>query len=270
MRRVRRIGGGVILALLALAARPAAGEESAWDLLAKVRQLNQTTRAWSDRSQRLDLTIVDRRKSESHREMEILTRKSGPDASRSILFFLAPAAVRGVGLLQWVEPQQADRQWLYLPELKRVRQITGSSKQDSFAGTDFSYEDLSIMTEILDWTEAKASATLRGDETIDGHLCAVIEFVPKDDDSAYGKVRLWLDRNDLVGHKFELDNRKGALAKVLLLSDIRLVKNIPTAHRLEMRNERSGSSTVVVFTKIEYDTGLSEDVFSQRRLERGI
>ena len=39
---------------------------------------------------------------------------------------------------------------------------------------------------------------------------------------------------------------------------------------MEMRNERGGSHTVVEFEEIRYDTGLTDDVFSERRLERGV
>ncbi len=238
-------------------------------LLDRVRQLNETTRKWEDRSQRLDLTIVDRRGGERRRKLEMLTKKYGADASRSILFFHAPPQVRGIGFLQWVEPHQPDRQWLYLPALKRVRQITGASKQESFVGTDFSYEDLAIVSEILDWPEGDAGSSLLRDETTDGHPCAVIELVPTDPDVGYGKIRLWLSRDDLVVRRYEFEDRKGRLSKSLLVSKIEPINEIPTAQHMEMRNERSGSRTIVDFSEVRYDAGLEDNVFSQRRLEQG-
>ncbi len=258
------------VALVAGTAGRAVADGEARALLDQVRQLNQTTRAWNDRTQRLQLTITDRRKNQYHRELEILTKKYGPKASRSILFFVSPPEVRGIGFLQWIDPEQEDRQWLFLPELKRVRQITGTSKRESFVGTDFSYEDLALMNEMLDWTEDEARTALLRDERIDDHACAIIELVPTDRDIGYGKIRLWLSRDDLVPRKFEFDNRDGQLAKTLLASDYRPVGPIPAAHYLEMRNERSRSATAVRFTEIKYNAGLSEETFSQRRLERGM
>jgi len=172
--------------------------------------------------------------------------------------------------LQWIEPHQEDRNWLYLPAMKRIRQITGSSRRESFVGTDFSYEDLSLIQEILDWKREDAEISVVAEETIDGASCAVIEVVPKDDEVGYGKIRLWLGKDDLVVHKFTFEERSGQLAKTLLLSDIRMVKNIPAAHRMEMRNERTGSYTIIEFTEIVFDSGLGEEMFTQRRLERGI
>ena len=70
--------------------------------------------------------------------------------------------------------------------------------------------------------------------------------------------------------KLEMENKNGKLAKTLLFSDVRTVGVVPTAHTLEMRDERAGSHTRVIFTDVRYDTGISEDEFTQRRLERGL
>lgn len=273
MRTFRpRRAPGFLLAVLALflSSGARASEQAAWDLFAEVQELNDTTRAWTDRKQHLSLTIVDRRSNERRRTLEFFTRKPGDGSSRSILFFLSPPEVKGIGLLQWIEPHREDRNWLYLPAMKRIRQITGSSRRESFVGTDFSYEDLTLIQEILDWKQEDAQISLVAEEAIDGHPCAVIEVLPKDEEVGYGKIRLWLGKEDLVGRKFTFEDRSGRLAKTLLLSDIRMVKSIPAAHRLEMRNERTGSHTIIELSEIVFDTGLSEEMFTQRRLERGI
>jgi len=272
--RVRRVAAGIALLATAWAvcskAPAGAATEGSQALLAQVKKLNDTTRKWTDRTQRLKLTIVGRRGSEWHRELQIQTKKYGEDASRSLLFFLAPAEVRGVGILQWLEPEAPDRQWLYLPALKRVRQITGASKHESFVGTDFSYDDLAIISEVMDWSEQEAPSTLAGDEAVEGHACAVIDREPTESaDVGYQRIRLWLDRDDLVVRKLEFYDG-GRLEKTLLLSDIKPVGQIPSAHHMEMRSERGGSHTVVEFEEIRYDTGLKDDVFSERRLERGV
>lgn len=261
---------GVLVSLFVGIAGAARAEQPARVLLDRVHDLNDNERHWTDRRQGLKLTIIDRRGGERHRELEMLGKRFSEDERRSILFFHAPPRVRGIGLLQWIESGKPDRHWLYLPALKRVRQITGASKRESFVGTDFSYEDLAIMTDIMDWSEEEASSHLRGDESVDGHECAVIELVPKNLDVAYGRIRVWLDRQELVTRKYEFQSEQGETEKTLHLSEIRLVGRIPSAHRLEMRNERTHSRTVVDFSKIEYDLGLADDTFTQRRLERGV
>ena len=106
--RVRRVAVGIALVAAPWAvcwkAPAGAAADGSQALLAQVRKLNDTARKWTDRTQRLKLTIVDRRGSERQRELQMQTKQYGEDASRSLLFFLAPAEVRGVGFLQWLEP----------------------------------------------------------------------------------------------------------------------------------------------------------------------
>jgi outer membrane lipoprotein-sorting protein len=265
----------VFFAAAAFAAAPvslpsaALGDEAAQALLEQVRKLNQTSRHWDDCVQRLKVTIRDRRGGERQREMEVFIKRYPEEATRTILFFRAPPEVRGIGFLQWVDPRSTDRQWLYLPELKRTRQITGTSRRESFVGTDFSYEDLALRIELVDWTDDDAATRIVAEEPCEDHTCAVIEFSPKKDDVSYGRIRLWLGRDDLVAHKYQFEDRNGRLSKTLTTADIRVVGNVPTAHRLEMQNERGGSRTVVVLTEVAYNRGLRDSLFTERHLERG-
>jgi hypothetical protein len=259
---------GLLLAVRALAG---AADDGARALLDRVKQLNQTTREWTDRVQRMRVTIVDRRGGEHRRELEVMTKRYEADASRSIMFLHAPPQVRGIGFLQWLTPQEPDRQWLYLPALKRVRQISGGARTESFVGTDFSYEDLAIVSDVLEWGDDKAHARLVGSETIDGHESDLIELtVTPAAEVSYGTIRLALGRDDQVVRKYVFLGPEGQPAKTLLLSDIRDVAGIPAAHRLEMRNDRGGSHTVVELTELKYNTGLDDEVFTQRRLEKGV
>jgi hypothetical protein len=269
MRGVGRCVVMIAALIAASASATHAGDDGARALLDRIKQLNQTTRKWNDRVQRMQLTIVDRRGGEYRRELEVMTKRNG-DASRSIMFLHAPPQVQGIGFLQWVAPQEPDRQWLYLPALKRVRQISGGARTESFVGTDFSYEDLSIMADVLEWGEDKAQARMAGSETIDGHDSDIVELtLTPAAEVSYGKIRLWIGRDDQVVHKYVFLDAQGQPLKTLLLSDIRNVGDIPAAHRLEMRNERSGSHTLVEMTELKYNTGLDDEVFTQRRLEKG-
>jgi outer membrane lipoprotein-sorting protein len=249
---------------------PLAAETTGRELLERVRQLGETTRKWSDRVQRLKLAIVDRRGGERHRELVIYLRKYPEDRNRTLLFFETPPEIKGMGFLQWADPRGKDEQWLYLPELKRVRQISGGAKRESFAGTDFSYDDLAIMSQITDWTEAEAHAALLRDETVDGQPCRVVEFTPTGKALGYGKILAWFTADDLVIVKYEMYDKAGRLEKVLALSNVRKVGTIPTPFHMEMRNLAGNSRTVVDFTEVKYDTALDDGLFTQRALERGL
>jgi outer membrane lipoprotein-sorting protein len=263
------VKGVVVAALLVCGALRAYGDPGARELLERTRQLNETTRKWNDRIQRLQLRIVDRRGGERNRDVVIYLKKFPEDRSRTVLFFESPPEVKGVGFLQWADPHAADEQWLYLPELKRVRKISAGAKHESFVGTDFSYDDLAIIGQITDWTDSDARTSVVRDDTVDGAHCRVIEFVPVGKDVTYGKILMWLT-DDLVIVKFEMYDKSGRLEKILSLSDIRKLGEISTPFRLEMQDVRSGSHTIVTLAEVKYDTGMADTLFTERSLERGL
>jgi outer membrane lipoprotein-sorting protein len=259
----------IMLATLLYLGMPVFASTTARQLLDQAHMLGQTSRNWSDRAQRLTLTIVDRRGGQRHRELMIDLKKYPENRSRTILFFEAPADVKGVGFLQWTDPHGKDEQWLYLPELTRVRQISGGAKRESFMGTDFSYEDLALIGEVTDWSEQDARTQLLRDEPLDGESCHVIELTPIGKDLAYSKLLVWLTAGDLTIIKFEMYDKSGKLAKVLRMSGIRAIGTIPTPFHMEMQNVQGGSHTVVDFSEVKYDLGMSDDQFTQRALEHG-
>jgi len=266
-----RVALQVMTALcVVLGALPALAEPTARELLDKARALNNSTRNWTDRSQQMAVTIVDRRGGERHRQMRIYYKKYPEDRNKTLLFFEEPADVKGVGFLQWADPHAKDTQWLYLPELKRPpRQISGGAKRESFAGTDFSYDDLSILGQLTDWSETDARTQLLRTDTVDGAAAHVIELTPVEKEVGYSKIVAWLRADDLVMVRYEMYDGGDTAEKVLTLGDIRNVGPVPTAFQMEMKNLRAGSRTDVRMTETKYDTGLGDEQFSQRALERG-
>ena len=272
----RGVGAACVAVLLSAALasvpirRAAAEGNQARTLLDEVRLLNRTSRHWSDRHQTLDLTIVDRRGGERQRSLEMWTKRYDDERSRTLLFFREPAQARGVGFLQWLDPHGPDRQWLYLPSVQRVRQITGSRKRESFVGTDFSYEDIGLMIDALNWSEEDAASALIGDDQLDGQTCAIIALRPSpEQEVSYGVVRIWIGRADLALHRMELEDGEGKVQKILSLGELQEVGAIPVAHLLKMENARGGSHTVARVRDIDFDRGIGDEMFTERRLERG-
>jgi hypothetical protein len=238
--------------------------------LDRAGELSRGERHWDDRQQTLALEIVDRRGGKRHRRLEMWTKRYPDEASRTTLIFREPAQARGVGFLQWVDPHGPDSQWLYLPVNKRVRQITGSRKKESFVGTDFSYEDLGLMMDVVTWTAADARSSFVREETFEGKKCAVIDLEPfESQDVSYGRLRIWMGVDDHLVYRYQFYDETGDLLKTLVVSDVRAVDGIPAPHRLEMIDAKAGSHTVAEVEALQFNLGLSEDIFTKRRLERG-
>src|SRR5262245_36177656 len=79
-----------------------------------------------------------------------------PDGDRLLVRFTYPNDIRGTGFLVWEQPQADDERVLYLPSLGRVRRIAGAETQESFVGSDFTYEDIGGR-ELDDYTYAFAA-----------------------------------------------------------------------------------------------------------------
>src|SRR5829696_7019776 len=68
--------------------------------------------------------------------------RSAPDGDRLLIRFTYPNDIRGTGFLVWEHPDADDERFLYLPSLARVRRIAGTEAQESFVGSDFTYEEI--------------------------------------------------------------------------------------------------------------------------------
>ena len=251
------------------AAPSAKAPNEARTLLDAVNKLDDTTRNWTDRTQRMKLHIVDGRGIERNREMIMRTLKRPNGEDKTTTVFIVPAEVRGTSFLQFAHKDRDAEQWLFLPALGRIRQISAQSKSESFMGTDFSYRDLELLTDVFEWTDDEATVKLVGSEQIDGRDAALIDVVPKKKDVGYQRIRLLLERNDLILRRMEFFGSGDVPKKRLRLDDVRNVQGIPTAFTLEMVQPPLNSKTDVTVVDVKYNQNLPEDMFTTRALERG-
>jgi hypothetical protein len=259
----------LVLPLLYLGLAGTVRADPAREILDRRKTLDDTTRHWDDRHVRMTFKITDRRGSERNRDLELYERREPGDERKTIVFFLAPAEVKGTGFLAFTHHGKPADQWLYLPELKRVRQITAHSRNESFVGTDLSYHDLDLLNEMSAWTEADAGATLKGEEVVEGTPTYVIEYTPHRDDIGYTRVGLWLGKDDLVPRRVEFWEDAAEPKKRILQRDIRNVGAVPVAYRVDVETPAAGSKTAIDSSDVQFDLKLEPDLFEQRYLERG-
>lgn len=259
----------VVWLLLTALTADAGATETARQILDRRKSLDDTTRHWDDRSQRLKLRILDRRGGERVRELELYERRYPAEERKTILFFLVPAEVKGTAFLAFTHKGRPADQWLYLPELKRIRQITARTRNESFVGTDLTYHDLDLIQEMTSWSEADATSALRAAETLDGTPTHVIELAPQREDIGYERIIVWLGREDLVPRQLEFHQVDGEAQKRIRQDDVRVIGAIPTAHRVEVTTLAAGTRTVIEVADVKYNQKLEDDLFSQRALERG-
>jgi outer membrane lipoprotein-sorting protein len=245
-----------------------AAAETARDILDRRKHLEDTERRWNDAAEHVTLRIHGRG-SERVREVEIYDERGADGVQKTIAFFLAPVEVKGTGFLAISQPGAAAQQRLYLPELQRTRQISPRMRDESFVGSDLSYRDLDLLQQMSDWTERDAKSALLSDETVDGVACHAIALAPQRDDIGYGKIVLWLAKDDLVPRRIEFWEADDRPKKRLTQTNVRAEGKIPVAHTVTVETPASETSTTMEVSGVRFDQGLEDDLFSERALERG-
>ena len=214
--------------------------------------------------QKVDATMIlfDKGGGKRTRTLTMYSKDAAPEAYKILIVFNSPADLKGVGFLLHAHTFASRDLWAYFPEYKRIRRIPTSSQDDSFFGSDFSYDDLSGPPELNDY-----SFKILREEILDGKSCYVIEVTPKKP-RKYTKYITWVAKNLWVPTKVEY-YRENELYRSGTFKDIRVIDGIPTPFELEMANLKTRHRTVLKLQNITYSTKYPNDLFTQRSLERG-
>lgn len=219
------------------------------------------------------MRLFDRQGRSRERVLTILGMKGGPGrpvpGDRSLTRFTYPNDINGTGFLVWEDPAGDDERFLYLPSLGRVRRIAGNETQDSFVGSDFTYEDIggrefndytySLLDENARWTAPDGST----------HAVYRLESRTKDLKARFPRVISLVRQDNFVIVHAEVHNRRDELQKVFDVRKLDRVSGIWTVLEMVMADAQQKTRTELVVEKIEYNVGLSAADFSRRELERG-
>jgi hypothetical protein len=213
------------------------------------------------------MRIVDRQGRVRERTMTLLTLRRA-EGDRTLVRFLSPNDIRNTAFLVWEHPDADDERFLFLPALGRVRRIAGEEKQESFVGSDLSYEDIGGR-DVADYTYAftAGSATWTApDGSV--HPVWALESRAVDRDADFPRsVSLVLRDRFIVVHA-DIFNRRNERTKVFDVRRLERIGGIWTVMELVVANEREMTRTELTTTSVRYNVGLADDDFSRRRLEQ--
>lgn len=203
-----------------------------------------------------EMILIDKNDKLEEREI-IMFEKEENDRISILMRFLSPKSVEGVTLLSI---DNGDRIYLYMPAYQKPRRISGSSKQENFMGTDFSYEDLS-----MDYQREEYLKNLL-EETDKQFL---IEVIPDDEEVSYLKFVLYIDKTDFYVEKIEFYDLDEQLTKTLEIKEVQIDENGKiTPIKIELNNMIDHHQTKMNIKEIEYDLDLSSSFFSIRTLQK--
>ena len=195
---------------------------------------------------------------------------SAPDGDRLLIRFTYPNDIRGTGFLVWEHPDSEDERFLYLPSLGRVRRIAGAENQESFVGSDFTYEDIggrefdeytyAILEENASWTPPSGGPA---------RPAWRLESRRKDASAQFPQVVSTILKDSVVVVAAEIFNRRSEKQKVYTVRRLERIEGVWTAMDAEMTNALEKSRTELLIENVDYNVGLKESDFTRRELERG-
>jgi hypothetical protein len=144
-----------------------------------------------------------------------------------------------------------------------TQRITGRQKRNSFAGSDFTYEDVTGRHPDQDELE------LMGQEELGGRTVWVLRGEPRDRDQVeFGHYRMYIDQDTHLPLKGEFYTPAGELHRTLTMEAWEEIDGYVTPTRQQAVNHQTGSTTTADMSEIQYDQGLPEHIFEQRFLQR--
>jgi outer membrane lipoprotein-sorting protein len=241
----------LLAAALALLAGGVWAEEplSAEQILSRI---DAAIAAPRDQDFEASLILMDKAGNRSERTLRIYQK----GADRRMARFLSPADQKGISVLSLPDGSI----YLYLPAYKKVKRIASHVKNSSFAGTDFTYEDM----EAMKYADKYTASLGPGDER---HY--ELDLVPRDAQGrAWSRLRVWALKDNFVLVTVEYYDRKGLLARRLTSSTVEKIKGYWVAREREMHDLTANHRTRMVLTDVRFDTALADELFTTRYLER--
>ena len=211
----------------------------------------------------LVMTITNSRGSVRVRSIQQYQLKEN-GVEKKLMFFTTPADVKGTSFMTWsYENGQSDDRWIYLPAMRRIRRITSDGSNDSFMGSDFTYEDMTLRFPDLDRHQ------VTGEEQIQGRSYLVVESTPLNPVQGYRFTRSWIDPDTYAGIRKEFIDSTGQVVRRLSVESIKQVDGIWVVTDMTMENLVKKSSTRIQMQEVTFDSGLNDSFFSERQMQRG-
>lgn len=193
-------------------------------------------------------------------DRSIASRSYSVGDKKAFTEYLSPAREQGTKMLKL-----EDQLWIYSPSTDRTIQIAGHMLRQSVMGSDLSYEDMMDDRKLTDIY----TASVIGNEELDGRKTLVLELTARVSDVAYQKRKMWVDSERYVPLKEELYAKSGQLLKRTTLSDVKQVQGrwFPTTIVYkDMLKE--GEGTEFRMTSIKFNQDIPEYIFTKAALKQ--
>jgi hypothetical protein len=259
----------VIFTLFLAATGPAAADDpKAREIMEKVDQRDDGDNITSS----MEMTLVDKHNQKRVRKIATFSKDQGEDTYR-LMFFLYPEDVKDTSFLtyDYDDADKDDDQWLYLPALRKTKRIASSDKSGSFMGSDLNYSDMTSRNlEDYDFFFKK-------EMDVNGQKTWMIESIPRSRDvveeTGYTKSLLFVRQDNYYVIRSVHWVKDGDYIKYMDVKNLELIDGIwfgTELHVFQKRGKEMVHQTFLKFEDVKFNQNLDVDLFTIRRMEKGL
>jgi len=223
----------------------------------------------------MEMVLIDKKGKKRVRKIKSFQKDKGVDTLR-LMFFLYPADVKDTAFLtyDYDTADKDDDQWLFLPALHKTKRIASSDKAGSFMGSDLNYSDMTSRN--LD--DYDFSFYEKGMEMeVHGVKTWVIWSIPRSrkvvEETGYKKSLVWVRQdNDMMVRAINWEKRGGYLkyVDVKKMEKIDGIWAVTEMHVTRKKGKEVRHKTILKFKNIRFNQDFDEDLFTVRRMEKGL
>ena len=220
----------------------------------------------------MEMILIDKRGSQRVRRIATFRKDKGPD-TYLLMFFIHPADVKDTSFLTWDydDPDRDDDQWLYLPALRKTKRIASSDKSGSFMGSDLNYSDMT------DRNLADYDFFLKKEIEVKGVKAWLIESIPRSKkvikETGYTKSLLIVRQDNYFVIRAVHWIRDGGYIKYIDVKSLAQIGGIWVAiemHVTKKKGKQLAHKTILKWDNVKFNQDLSLDLFTIRRMEKGL
>jgi outer membrane lipoprotein-sorting protein len=213
-----------------------------------LKKVDELTSAPKDLYQTATITMTDKAGHKQVRTAEIWQKGT----NKRLFKFTSPASQKGIGFLSLPN----DIMYIYMPAYAKERRIASSVKNQKFAGTDMTYDDL----EAKKYSDKYTPSLIKTENNI-----FFLKLVPKEK-SQYSKVILQVNARTYLPIKAEYYDKGNNKIKVSTF-DFQKSGNYYYVKTLIVKDLKTKHSTTMTASDVKFDQNLGDDLFTVRNLK---
>jgi outer membrane lipoprotein-sorting protein len=221
----------------------------AQDAVSILKKMDDVMFSSRDMTGKMKVVMIDKNGKQETREATI--QQKGTD--KRMFRFTSPASQAGIAILSLPD----DIMYLYLPAFGKERRIASSAKNQNFAGTDFSYDDM----ESKSYSEKYAPKLLKAESAV-----FTIEMTPKGQ-SDYSRIITNINKTNFYPESMEYYDKGNNKIKTAKYT-FKKVGNYWNSSEVEMTNLKTNRKTKMQMSDVRYDAGLTDNDFTVRKLKQ--